>query len=312
MIRKIIISTLFACIAFVGLHQQTTHAVAPRFEQNFADYLTQKKWWNSYGNESFWDLSRIGFKSWVPLQENIKHIFYPDTTGQWWAIWDLIKVLGFVVFVVMIIRQWFQYALNADNTDKIKDLHVNFAWIFLWWLIFFLTTWVLWIGLWISWTTWWSETLVNNLDKNIIFQIFAGIRAGMFFMAIVLLGYTWWKVIVGIDDEERIKVAKNWVLNIVVALIVVKIIDYMYFIAQSPDFKNQASTLLVEVSKVLWYILWWFFTIMLIYYGFRLMFSGGNDEHLKKVKNIIIGVFLGSLVIFMFFLIIYQITQEFA
>jgi hypothetical protein len=65
------------------------------------------------------------------------------------------------------------------------------------------------------------------------------------------------------------------------------------------------------MSKVLWYILWGFFTISLIYYGFALMFGGWSDESLKKVKSVITAVFLWTLVLFIFLLIIYQISQEF-
>ena len=115
---------------------------------------------------------------------------------------------------------------------------------------------------------------------------------------------------VAMDQEDKFKAWTQGIFNIIIPLIIIKIIDYIYYIAQSPDLKSKATILIIEVSKALGYILWWFFTLMIIYYGFRLMF-GGSDDHLKKVKNIIVWVFLGSLVIFIFFLIIYQIAQEF-
>lgn len=315
MIRKISIILLWIVslmtLSLWWLYHEA-QAAAPRFEADFADHLTQRRGANSYGNESFWDLWVLGFRSELSLQDNIKNMFYPDLNGEWWRVRDLIKGMGLIVFIVMIIRQGLQYVLKADTGEDMKTIHTNFAYIFLWWLIFFWATWILWVGLGLSGTTSWSEQIVRNLDNNIVFQIFSGIRAAMFFMAIVILWYTGWRVIAGTDDGEKMKTAKNGLLNVIIPLIVVKVIDYIYYIAQTPDFKNQATTLIVEISKVLWYILWWFFTIILIYYGFRLMFSGGNDEHLKKVKSVIVGVFLWSLVIFIFFLIIYQITQEFS
>lgn len=114
------------------------------------------------------------------------------------------------------------------------------------------------------------------------------------------------------DDDEKLSTMKQWVLNIVVVLAVIKVVDYVYYIAQSPDLKSRATELIVEVSKVLGYILGWFFMIMVIYYGFRLMFSGGNEESLSKVKNLLIAILVITLVLFFFMLIIYQISLEFS
>ena len=285
------------------------YANAPSFEKNYVSYLT-KNGDNPNWNETLWDLSNIGVNKNISFMENIKNIFYPDLSGQWWRLWDIIKVIWLIIFVLMLVWQWFQYTLQADDETKVAGFHTNFAYIFLWGIIFFWATWILWIGL----NIWWdggSNELINKLDNSLLFQIFSALRAGAFFIAIILLAFTWWKIMVAMDSEDKIKAGKQWILNIIISLLVIKVIDYIYYIAQTPDFKSKATELIVEISKVLWYILWWFFTIALIYYGFRLMFSNWDDEWLKKVKSVIMAVFLWSLVLFVFFLIIYQITQEF-
>ncbi len=313
--KKIIIWLTIAlwivCVSIFGNYNApNTFANAPSFEKNYVDYLTNKKWDNPNWNETVWDLSTIWIDKNMSLMNNVKNIFYPDSFGQWGKLWDIVKVLWFIIFVVMLVVQWLQYTMQADDESKVWWFHINFAWIFLWGIIFFWATWILWIWLNIWWD-WWSQELLNKLDNSILFQIFSWLRAGAFFVAIVLLWYTWRKIMVALDNEEKVKAGRQWILNIVISLIIIKVIDYIYFIAQTPDFKSRATELIVEVSKVLWYILWWFFTISLIYYWFRLMFSNWDDEGLQKVKNIITAVFLGSLVLFIFFLIIYQITQEF-
>ena len=316
-IKKFIIwLTIWLWIIFISIfdsyEKPNILANAPSFEKNYVDYLTNKKWDNPNWNETVRDLSVIGVDKNVSLMENIKNIFYPDASGQWWKLRDIIKVLGLIVFVVMLVVQGLQYTMQADDENKVWWFHINFAWIFLWGIIFFWATWILWSSLWLNvWWDWWSQELVNKLDKNILFQIFSWLRAWAFFVAIILLWFTWWKIMVALDNEEKIKAWRQWILNIIVSLIIIKVIDYIYFIAQTPDFKSRATELIVEVSKVLWYILWWFFTISLIYYWFRLMFSNWDDEWLQKVKSVITAVFLWSLVLFIFFLIIYQITQEF-
>lgn len=285
-------------------------ANAPSFEKNYVEYLTNKKWDNPNWNETVWDLSIIWIDKNMSLIDNVKNIFYPDSSGQWGKLWDIIKVLWMLIFIVMLVVQWIQYAIQADDESKVWGFHINFAWIILWGIIFFWATWLLWIWLNIWWD-WWSQELINKLDTSIMFQIFSWLRAGAFFVAIILLWYTWWKIMLALDNADKVKAGRQWILNIIISLIIIKVIDYIYFIAQTPDFKSRATELIVEVSKVLWYMLWGFFTISLIYYWFRLMFSNWNDEVLQKVKNVITAVFLGSLVLFIFFLIVYQITQEF-
>lgn len=313
-IKKLIfwLSILFG-IGFTFLFSNQASANAPSFEDNYVDYLTNKKWDNPNWNETLWDLSKVGIDKDKSIIENIKNIFYPDISGQWWRLWDIIKVLWLVVFVLMLVWQWFQYALDSDDESKVAKYHLNFAYIFLGAIIFFGATWILWIWLWFAGTgDGWSTELINNIDRNIMFQVFTWLRAGAFFLAIVLLWYTWRSMMAAMDDEGKVKAWRQGILNIVVSLIIIKVIDYMYYIAQTPSFKSKITEFIVEASKALWYVLWSFFTIMLIYYWFRLMFSNGSDESLQKVKDIIIGVFLWSLVIFIFFLIVYQIAQEFS
>lgn len=281
-----------------------TYAAVPTFHNKFVAPLEK-------GNEkvrSLWDgiIDRD-----MSIKDNVKKIFYPEQSGQGWRLWDIMRNLWFSLFIIMIVIQWFMYIINAKDEEKFIGFHKNFIYIFLWGLIFFSSTWILWTGLWLE-NVQWSEWLIENIDTSLMFQVLGGLRALAFFAAIVLLIFTWRKTMSAMDKEDKFKTATRWILNVVISLLIMKIIDYIYFIAQVKDFQSKATELIVEVSKTLWYILWWAFTLMIIYYGFRLMFSWWNDESLKKVKNIIIWIFLGSLVIFLFFLIIYQIAQEFA
>lgn len=289
----------------------TASANAPSFENDYVSYLTTNKAeWTNW-NERLWDMSTIGIDKNISIMENIKNIFYPDLSGQGGRLWDIIKILWLIVFIGMFVAQGLQYAMQADEESKIEWMHMKFLYIIIGWLFFFWATWLLGSALSDS-STGWSAEFLNRVDKWIIFQVFSGLRAWAFFIAIILMWVTGWRIMVSMDDEEKLTAGRQGILNILIALIIIKLIDYVYFIAQTPDLKTKATELIVEASKVLWYILWGFFTISLIYYGFRLMFSNGNEEGLEKIKNIITAVFLGSLVIFIFFLIVYQITQEFS
>jgi hypothetical protein len=56
---------------------------------------------------------------------------------------------------------------------------------------------------------------------------------------------------VAMDNEDKIKEGKNGILNIIISLLIIKIIDYIYYVAQTPDFRSKATELIVEISKVL-------------------------------------------------------------
>jgi hypothetical protein len=45
------------------------------------------------------------------------------------------------------------------------------------------------------------------------------------------------------------------VLNVVIALVLIKVIDYIFYIAQQPDLATKASGLIINVAIVLGWIL---------------------------------------------------------
>jgi hypothetical protein len=61
--------------------------------------------------------------------DNIKNIFYPDISGQGGRLWDIIKIIGLIVFVGMFVWQGLQYAMQADDESKIEGFHINFVYI---------------------------------------------------------------------------------------------------------------------------------------------------------------------------------------
>lgn len=95
------------------------------------------------------------------------------------------------------------------------------------------------------------------------------------------------------------------------ALAFIKIIDYIYYIAQSTTFKSQAISFIIQTSKIMGYILGFIFMLSVFYGGFLLVTSGGDSKSAEKAQTIIKNIFIISIVIFMFLLIVYQIFSEF-
>jgi hypothetical protein len=66
------------------------------------------------------------------------------------------------------------------------------------------------------------------------------LKALAFFLAIILLVYTGIKMMQAFDTQEKIDAAKRGIINIIIALIFIKVIDYLFLIAQQPEFFNEA------------------------------------------------------------------------
>ncbi|NOZ45001.1 MAG: hypothetical protein GXP45_07850 [bacterium] len=114
------------------------------------------------------------------------------------------------------------------------------------------------------------------------------------------------------DQEEKIKKGKTGVLHVILALLAVKVIDYIFYIAQAPNFTHQATDFIIQIAKLMGYLLGAAFVIFTFYAGFLLLTSGGDEESMKKVKNILVTIILSSIVIALFLLIAYQLFSEFA
>jgi len=89
------------------------------------------------------------------------------------------------------------------------------------------------------------------------------------------------------------------------------LVDYIYYIAQMSDLVDKATDLIIEVAKVIWFIIWALMVIMLLYAWFLLLTDQWNSEQMKKAKNIIVWILVSALVIFALLLIIYEIFNEF-
>ena len=114
------------------------------------------------------------------------------------------------------------------------------------------------------------------------------------------------------DKADKVKTAQKWILNVIIALVLIKIIDYIYYIAQSPAFASKAGDLIINVAIVLWYVLGAVLVAAIFYAGFLLITSSGSEDTMKKARSVAINIVIVAAVVFLFLLIVYQIFNEFA
>jgi flagellar biosynthesis protein FlhB len=81
--------------------------------------------------------------------------------------------------------------------------------------------------------------------------------------------------------------------------------------AQLPTFTENATEFIMEVAKIMWFLMWSWLVLMMFYSGFLLLTDQWKSENMKKAKNIIVWVLLSALVVFILLLIMYQLFAEF-
>lgn len=310
-IKSLIIWLLWS-IAFM---MSFVSAAAPSFDKNFAKYLTDET------PDQYWRVETI-FSICVDkdktIKENIRNLFFPNqvspTDNCWATAWgqlrDVVKALWFILLFVFLVMAWVKLILNAKDWAETKKAISSIIYILYWAFLLFWATWILGSVLNID-SLQNSTDLVNKVQNWLFFQILSFFKVFAFFAAIVMIAVYWFKMMSAMDQADKTKAAKTWITNVIIALIFIKIIDYVFYIAQASDFVSRAKEVILDVSKFLGYALWATFVVALLYAWFSMVTSGGKEETFKKAKWYIVNILISAVVIFLFLLVLYQIFNEF-
>ncbi|HCY21772.1 TPA: hypothetical protein DIC40_08240 [Patescibacteria group bacterium] len=98
------------------------HAVAPSFDDNFANYLTDKTP-DQYGRvETVFSFSNCIDRN-QSIMENVRNLFYPSTfksdnqcsltTGG--LLWDMLRVITFALIFVFIVVAGMKFIMNGTS-----------------------------------------------------------------------------------------------------------------------------------------------------------------------------------------------------
>ncbi len=300
---------------FLTIGMGSMNAIAPSFDNNFANYLTDKTP-DQYGRvETVFSFSNCIDRN-QSIMENVRNLFYPSTykancwIATWWILRDMLRVITFALIFLFIIMAGVKLLMNWTSWDEAKKSAMSMVYIAYWAFLVFWAIWILWYVLNIE-SVKWTTDLVNNLQNNLFLQILTFFKVLAFFLAIVMMVVSWFKMMAAMDKEDKVKAGKQWAINVIIALVFIKIIDYLFYIAQAADFAQRASTLVLDVAKILGWILGIAFVLGLFYAGYQMFFSGGDEKAMKKTQSILINIVIVSIVIFMFILLVYQIFNEF-
>lgn len=282
----------------------------------FVIIFTNIVWFNSYSAPSIDsfknDLNVYKVDSWVTssnsFEDNVRELFSPWNSS--WTLWIVLRNIWVGFLVIFLIRTWFLFMSSNWEEWSIKKAKMNLIYIAYWAFLYFGAMWIL--GL-IKFDTLTSKNVVSNLQSWLFFQILLFFKVLIFFLAIIQIMYYGFKIIRAFEKEDKIKSWRKWILNVIIALILIKVIDYLYFVAtDTQNFKSNITWIITTASRLLWYVLWSLIIIMVLYWWLQMVLSRWEDETWKKVMTIFKTIFLVVLILMLFLLISHQVINEYA
>jgi len=292
------------------------YAAAPSFNDNFANYLTDSTP-DKYGRVE--TVFNICVDRNISLMANVKNLFYPNQIAptsscsagsQWGQLWILIRALWFIVMFIFLVWAWVDFIIKAKEPDGTKKALTSLIYIGYGAFLIFWVTWILGTVLNIG-NVQWSGQLVDRVQNWLFLQILSFFKVLAFFAAIIMLVVAGFKMMSAMDKSDKVTIARKWAINVVIALVLIKVIDYIFYIAQTPAFGAKAADMIVNVAIVLGWVLGSLFVLALFYAGYLMITSWGKEDAFKKAKSIVINIFIIAAVVFLFLLIVYQVFNEF-
>jgi hypothetical protein len=292
------------CVTICGISGVFAQSrTLPNPTQDFFNKLWAKT------SQSAWVYSptSFGIDSQKSLKDNIRDMFYPSAV---WTnkLWPILQTVAWLIFFIFIVVVGATFMLNADEDAKITNAKNSLMYLMYGGFLVFGSMWLL-RQLNVEFSQWWADLVLAVKDK-LIFNFISFIKAGAFFVAILLIIYHGLQIIRAYEKEDKLTEARKAIVNILAVLVLIKVIDYIYVIAYDGGFKTKAVTFIIEVSKLLWRGIGILAVLYLIYAGFMLVTGQWESDKLKKSTNIIKGIFFAVLIIFLFLLTMYQLFKD--
>jgi len=177
----------FGLLVLSLLAMGTAFAAAPSFDNNFAKYLTDATP-DMYGRVE--TVFTLCVDRNLTLMDNVKNLFYPGIVASqcgsgWGQLWDVIKVLAFVLLIVFLVLVGVNFIMKAKDPDGPKKAISSLIYIAYGAFLIFGVIWILWSVLNIP-NVQGTTQLVSNLQNNLFLQILS------FFKVLGFSSPSWW------------------------------------------------------------------------------------------------------------------------
>lgn len=248
------------------------------------------------------------------LKDNFENLFFPVSVDNYGWLWNIMRTLAIALILIYVFYAGLQLVVKGKKLEDLKNEMRNLWYISLGAIFIYGAGWLFWpSGVFdmsgMKWIEWVVEKAIDS-NSSFFFQFLSLLKAGAFFWAILTIVITGVRVITAWEADKSKKLVK-WTLNVVWGLALMKIVDFVYYMASVEDFVWQASAFILQAAKFCGYIYGAVAVIMVFYAGFRFLTDGGAGEWMKKAKTILINLFVSWLALFGFLLILYQVFAQF-
>ena len=252
------------------------------------------------------------------FKENVECLFFPKATAAKGAVAggylrSIIKYVGYILVFIYLVMSAIRLVISGKKSENLKAELNNFLYIMIGAALFFWAVWlfsqVINLSA-IDQTSGLKDNLVSN--TGILFFVLTFLKWAAFFFAIVMIVITGFQMMNPSSGEEGWgkKLFKN-LAAVIAALVGMKVVDFLYYIASQQDFTKRAGEFIIQIAKMLGYLSGSVIVIMIIYSGYLLVVDGGKGENFKKAKNTLINIVLAVGSLFLFLFVIYPIFSEF-
>ncbi|MBF0932023.1 MAG: hypothetical protein HXJ92_01295 [candidate division SR1 bacterium] len=289
---------------------------APSFETHYAKPMVNGTPDQKGRSEKVFDIACVSKTN--TFKENVECLFFPKATAAKGAVAggylrSIIKYVGYILVFIYLVMSAIRLVISGKKSENLKAELNNFLYIMIGAALFFGAVWlfsqVINLSA-IDQTTGLKDNLVSN--TGILFFVLTFLKGAAFFLAIVMIVITGFQMMNPSSGEEGggKKLFKN-LAAVIAALVGMKVVDFLYYIASQQDFTKRAGEFIIQIAKMLGYLSGSVIVIMIIYSGYLLVVDGGKGENFKKAKNTLINIVLAVGSLFLFLFVIYQIFSEF-
>ena len=290
--------------------------LAPSFEKHYAQAMVDGTEDHNGRSEKVFDIACVSKTN--TFKENVECLFFPKATAAKGAVAggylrSIIKYVGYILVFIYLVMSAIRLVISGKKSENLKAELNNFLYIMIGAALFFWAVWlfsqVINLSA-IDQTSGLKDNLVSN--TGILFFVLTFLKWAAFFFAIVMIVITGFQMMNPSSGEEGWgkKLFKN-LAAVIAALVGMKVVDFLYYIASQQDFTKRAGEFIIQIAKMLGYLSGSVIVIMIIYSGYLLVVDGGKWENFKKAKNTLINIVLAVGSLFLFLFVIYQIFSEF-
>lgn len=224
-------------------------AVPPTFNNQIEKPLTTD---TNGQQETVYTANTFGISANNSLKQNLYTLFSPLNNNS--LIWNMIRTIMTGVLIIYIIRAGIEILTKATDEAAQKKARRSFLYMILGAFLIWGAVWILGTALKVG-TVQGTQGLLSNLQNNLLFQILAFMKGLAFFYAIIMFLYYGFQFMRAMEEENKIKAARTGILNVITALVLIKVIDFIFYIAQQQDFGSRLQQFVLNAARIGAYIL---------------------------------------------------------